>query len=44
MTTEAKKFCLAPGTIPGNHYQSIKLIGQGGMGSVYMAIGHPSSI
>ena len=37
MTTEAQKFCLAPGTILGDHYQIIKLIGQGGMGSVYMA-------
>jgi serine/threonine-protein kinase len=30
------KYCLAPGTILGNHYQIIKLIGQGGMGSVYL--------
>lgn len=37
MTTGDQKFCLVPGTILGDHYQIIKLIGQGGMGSVYMA-------
>ncbi len=37
MTAEEPKFCLAPGTTLGGHYQIIKSIGQGGMGSVYMA-------
>lgn len=32
-----EKFCLSPGTILSHHYQIIKLIGQGGMGSVYLA-------
>lgn len=37
MEKKDQKFCLAPATILGGHYQIIKLIGQGGMGSVYMA-------
>ena len=37
MTKRDQKFCLAPGTTLGDHYQIIKSIGQGGMGSVYMA-------
>jgi eukaryotic-like serine/threonine-protein kinase len=30
-------YCLSPGVILGDKYQIIKLIGQGGMGTVYMA-------
>jgi serine/threonine protein kinase len=37
MTMTDQKFCLAPGAILGDHYQIIKRVGQGGMGSVYMA-------
>lgn len=37
MNSTDQKFCLPPATILGNHYQIIKLIGQGGMGSVYLA-------
>ena len=37
MSDSHQKFCLAPGTSLGNHYQIIKPIGQGGMGSVYLA-------
>jgi len=31
------KLCLAPGTTLGKNYQIIKMIGKGGMGSVYLA-------
>ncbi|MGB8426908.1 MAG: SHOCT domain-containing protein [Desulfobacterales bacterium] len=37
MSDKHQKFCLAPATSLGNHYQIIKPIGQGGMGSVYLA-------
>ena len=37
MITTDQKFCLAPGTTLGKNYQIIKLIGKGGMGSVYLA-------
>ncbi len=37
MSDSHQKFCLAPGTSLGNLYQIIKPIGQGGMGSVYLA-------
>jgi serine/threonine-protein kinase len=37
MSVTQPKFCLAPGSILGKKYQIIKLIGQGGMGSVYLA-------
>ena len=37
MTNTDLKLCLAPGTTLGKNYQIIKMIGKGGMGSVYLA-------